>query len=668
MIVGGATSALDKTDAVKRRSTRPRLPHINLTARLIILVLIAVCPALVIQTYNEYELRKAREADIRQQVIQITKQFGEEIGELREGARQFLLALAQLAPVKLQESEACSALLATLDSQYANYSLLAAADIQGRIFCSSVPLTYSSVADQPFFKRAIAQDGLAVGNYWADPATGERMIHFALKFGNADSGTAGVVFAGLDLAWLSEHLKERGLSSTSSILIADREGNIVARLPNPEALVGKNMRKGHAEIMDGNTAGWEETRGVDGVTRIFGYVPPALPPRDFFLSAGQSKAEAFAAIDNATARGIGLIVCGLLAATVAAVVGGRRFLREPINGLLHFATEWRNGNYEARVEIKRPYSEIGHLGTTFNAMADDLDLRYTAQRRLEKELRELNATLESRVEERTIELANANRAKSLFLANMSHELRTPLNAIIGFGEVMHHEIMGPMEVPAYKEYAQHIHESGMHLLSLVEEMLDLAKVEAGKLQIERQPTQPGVLLAESLVMLRLASDAAKVELVVEGEPSKWPALDGDAVKLKQVFMNLIGNAIKFTPAGGRVTVSGEIDTSVLRIRIRDTGIGIGAQDIPLVQQPFYRVNSVLDGKHQGAGLGLPFAKSVVELHGGTLEIESELGSGTTVTVTLPVIRTLANAPAEGDVQLVAELLSVPVDGRYRPAG
>jgi hypothetical protein len=172
----------------------------------------------------------------------------------------------------------------------------------------------------------MAQDGLAVGNYWADPTNGARMIHFALKFDNGDGHTAGVVFAGLDLGWLSEHLKERGLSPTSSILIADREGNIIARLPNPEALVGKNMRKGHAEIMDGNTAGWEESAGVDGLTRIFGYVPAALPPRDFFLSAGQSKAEAFAAIDSATARGVALIVFGLLAATFAAVLGGRRFL------------------------------------------------------------------------------------------------------------------------------------------------------------------------------------------------------------------------------------------------------------------------------------------------------------------------------------------------------
>jgi signal transduction histidine kinase len=407
-------------------------------------------------------------------------------------------------------------------------------------------------------------------------------------------------------------------------------------LPNPEALIGKNMRKSHEDIMDGNTTGWEEAVGVDGSTRIFGYLPAALPPRDFFLSAGQSKAEAFAAIDSATARGIGLIVFGLLAATFAAILGGRRFLQEPISGLLHFATEWRNGNYGARVKVRHPASEIGHLGATFNAMAEALGARYAAQMRAEKELRELNATLETRVEERTVELASANRAKSMFLANMSHELRTPLNAIIGFGEMMEREIMGPIGVPAYKEYAQHIHESGMHLLSLVEEMLDLAKVEAGKLQIDRVLTEPGALFAESLVMLRSTADSAKIVVDVDGDPSNWPMIEGDPVKLKQVFVNLVGNAIKFTPAGGRVTVSSEVDEAGLRIRIRDTGIGIRTEDIALVLQPFYRVNSVLDGKHQGAGLGLPFAKSVVELHGGTLDIDSQLGVGTTVTVTLPV--------------------------------
>src|ERR1700726_2533958 len=142
MTTHGATPVVDQTIPGKRRFAWPRLPHVSLTARLIVLVLIAVFPAIVIQAYNEYELRKASEAAIRQQVVQITKQFGEEIGELREGARQLLLALSQLAPVRLQESDTCSEHFVALKSQYANYALLGAADTSGRIFCTSEPTSY----------------------------------------------------------------------------------------------------------------------------------------------------------------------------------------------------------------------------------------------------------------------------------------------------------------------------------------------------------------------------------------------------------------------------------------------------------------------------------------------------------------------------------------------
>jgi Adenylate and Guanylate cyclase catalytic domain len=310
---------------------RPSFPHrgvpIGRIFRLLLLVSMAVFPMIAIQAWHERDLRNEREGVIRQRVVYRVHQFAVEIGELREGARQLLLAIAQLEAVKLHQPEACSTLLARLRSRYPNYSLLGAADTEGRIFCASGP-TATSVAGQPFFTLAIAHDGLAVGTYWVNPANGEKMIHFAEQFGDGNNQLGGVVFAGLDLAWLSDHLKESGLPSTSSKLIADREGNIIARLPYPEEFVGKNVRGSHERIMDGGEAGWEEVTGVDGVPRIFGYVPSALPPKDFFLSIGESKAESFAAINSATWCDAALILAGLLG-SICVAWAGRKFVLGP---------------------------------------------------------------------------------------------------------------------------------------------------------------------------------------------------------------------------------------------------------------------------------------------------------------------------------------------------
>jgi hypothetical protein len=232
--------------------------------------------------------------------------------------------------VKLHQPEACSTVLAKLRSSYPNYRLLGVADLEGRIFCVSGP-TSISVAGQPFFTRAIAHDGLAVENYWVDPVGSHKILHFAQQFDDNNDHLAGVVFAGMDLAWLSDHLKEQGFSSSSSKLIADREGNIIARVPHPEKFVGKNMRESHEDIMDGAEAGWEEVVDVDGVTRNFGYVPPALPPKDFFLSVGEAKTESFEAINSATWHDLTLIPAGLLA-SICIAWAGRGLVHQPAQG------------------------------------------------------------------------------------------------------------------------------------------------------------------------------------------------------------------------------------------------------------------------------------------------------------------------------------------------
>jgi signal transduction histidine kinase/HAMP domain-containing protein len=767
-----ASQTPNRGAALRHQLALPRRPQLGLRVRLFLLVLIAVLPAIVIQGYNEYDLRKAREADIRLQVLQVTRQFGAEIGELREGARQLLLALAELSPVKLMKAEACNALFAALKSRYANYDLLAAADTNGLIFCSSAPTGYSSVADEPFFKRAMARDELAVGNYWADKITGKRMIHFAVKFDNTEGRTAGVVFAGLDLGWLSEHLKQRGLSPTSSILIADREGNIIARLPNPETLVGKNMRKSHETIMDGNTAGWEEAVGVDGITRIFGYVPPALPPGDFFLSSGQTKAEAFAAIDSASTRGIGLIVFGLLAATLAAMVGGRRFLQEPINHLLHVAKEWRNGNYNVRVRTQRSGSEIDQLGAAFNDMADALSARHelgqavsstldlrtvlstilsrsvelagadagaifrfspgerafllveavgwdaallssvahsavpesetamgeAAARHIPIQIADLaerasaplrdaslaagfrgvlivplvgperilgamvlqrrstgdfppetvqlmqalasqsvlaiqNARLFHEIADKSEQLALASEHKSQFLANMSHELRTPLNAILGYAELLVDGVYG--ELPHKpRGVIQRIQNNGKHLLELINDVLDLAKIEAGQLTLTLEDySVPEVVRSVVTATEPLATaKGLKFTAVVHDD---MPKARGDARRVSQVLLNLVGNAIKFTDEG-EVEIRATRDKGQFVLTVRDTGPGIAEADQERIFGEFQQIDNSNSRNKGGTGLGLAISKRIVEMQGGTISVESALGRGSTFRVVLPV--------------------------------
>jgi signal transduction histidine kinase/CheY-like chemotaxis protein/HPt (histidine-containing phosphotransfer) domain-containing protein len=598
-----------------------------LTGRILILVIFAVVPALVIQAWNEYDLRIAREADIRQQVVQTTKQFGEEIGELREGARQLLLALAQLNTVKTRQPGACGPLFSKLKARFANYALLGAADTSGRIFCTSEPTSYSSVADQPFFERAMAQPGLAVGNYWVDPANGQRMIHFAERFEDDDGLIAGVVFAGLDLEWLSNHLKDRDLAPTASILIADREGNIIARLPHPELLVGKNMRKSHEAIMDGEQAGWEEAVGVDGTTRIFGFVPPALPPKDFFLSVGQTKAEAFAAIDSATRRGIGLILAGLLAAVYAAWAGGRNFIRRPIEGLLNVTAEWRNGNYAARAHLEDRSSEIGRLGAAFNEMADALAMRHAAQQSAEEELRQLNATLESRIEQRTVELEGAVRAKSQFLANMSHEIRTPLNGVLGMLELVRQTELGPPQ----QRFIDTARRSGETLLGVINGVLDLSKLEAGRVEIEQSGFDLRIIVEEATELFSELAYGKGLELACFVPANLETELIGDAGRLRQILTNLIGNAVKFTEHGevGVRADALERDASsvLIAFEVVDTGIGIPAEKRRHIFEAFAQADSSTTRRYGGTGLGLSIAKHFCEMMGGSIDVASEPGCG-----------------------------------------
>jgi len=233
----------------------------------------------------------------------------------------------------------------------------------------------------------------------------------------------------------------------------------------------------------------------------------------------------------------------------------------------------------------------------------------------------------------------ANRAKSEFLANMSHELRTPLNAIIGFGEIMEGELLGPMPV-RYREYAADIRTSGQHLLGVIKDILDLSKIEAGKMTIEEEPVDLPAAVGDTLRLVAERAAEGGVMLVAE-LPEGLPKLWADRVRTRQMLVNLVTNAIKFTESGGTVTVGAALDDEGLALRVADTGIGMTAEEIATARSAFGQADTSLSRRTEGTGLGLPLVQCLVELHGGNLDIESTPGEGTAATLRFPAERVLA---------------------------
>jgi two-component system cell cycle sensor histidine kinase PleC len=235
----------------------------------------------------------------------------------------------------------------------------------------------------------------------------------------------------------------------------------------------------------------------------------------------------------------------------------------------------------------------------------------------------------------------ANISKSRFLAQMSHELRTPLNAILGFSEVMKSEVFGPHAVPTYKEYAADIHNSGVHLLNLINEILDLSRIEAGRYELNEEPTDLAAVVAECRHLLQLRARNRGIAIHEMFEPD-LPRLWADERACRQICLNLLSNAIKFTPQGGEIWLKvGWTAAGGQYMSVRDNGPGIPEDEIPIVLASFGQGTNAIKSAEQGTGLGLPIAKNLVDLHNGTFTLKSKVRFGTEVIVTFPAERVMS---------------------------
>ncbi|MGQ0524677.1 MAG: sensor histidine kinase, partial [Betaproteobacteria bacterium] len=327
--------------------------------------------------------------------------------------------------------------------------------------------------------------------------------------------------------------------------------------------------------------------------------------------------EAFAPLVAEVYRAALLLVVGLLLSVIVSVFLARRMV-QPIRAIQEGAGRIGAGDLDQRISVHTG-DELEALGEQFNKMAAALKESYS--------------DLERKVEERTRELEIANRHKSEFLANMSHELRTPLNAIIGFSEVLQERMFGEMN-DKQAEYIDDIHGSGKHLLSLINDILDLSKVEAGRMELDLATFHLPSAIDNALTLVRERAGRHGIELSAEMD-ERLGEITADERKLKQILLNLLSNSVKFTPEGGRINVAARHLDGRVEIAVSDTGIGIAPQDQAAVFEEFRQIGTDYTKKSEGTGLGLALTRKFVELHGGAIRVESELGKGSTFTFTLP---------------------------------
>jgi PAS domain S-box-containing protein len=358
--------------------------------------------------------------------------------------------------------------------------------------------------------------------------------------------------------------------------------------------------------------------------KLFGAIFDSSPA---MLALSRADDGRFIEVNRAFLRGLGYRREELLGRTEREVgilldaEAGRRICRGSADEEIIAAVKTRSGEVRQFAFSSQPI-RVADLDMLLTVAHD-----VTARLQHEEELRE---------SKRAAELAN--RAKSEFLAHMSHELRTPLNAIIGFSDIIAEQIYGPVTVPKYLEYARDVRGSGEHLLQIINDLLDLSKLEAGKQELHESVFVIEAVVERAMRLVQGRATTAGLAIAVEIEPG-LPRVRADERLMIQMLTNLLSNAVKFTPPGGSVTVRAGIGAEgTFQLAVQDTGVGMTPEGIEVALTPFGQVENAFARQHQGTGLGLPLVRALADLHGGNLRVESELGRGTTVTIELPAER------------------------------
>jgi signal transduction histidine kinase len=457
-------------------------------------------------------------------------------------------------------------------------------------FSRAWPIPEVNVSDRDYFQAL--KDDPKLNSYISAPVrnrgTGTWTIYLARRLNGPNGEFIGLILGAIEMRYFEDFYRAIALDEGSTIAVLRLDGVMLARFPHAD-VIGQAYSDSRRLLHDSVSGTLRERSPIDGRVRI----KAAHLVTNYPVLVLATKTEE-AALANwwGIAR---LMSLGALGCSISIAIAGFAFGRQ-----------WKQ------------QAMLAHTRAELRRQAD----RTVAFEALETAKEAAEA---------------ADRTKSEFLATMSHELRTPLNAVLGFSELMVREIFGPLGDHRYRDYAQDIHSSGSHLLSIVNEVLDLSKLAAGKLELVEGWINVREIVHSACRLIRPRIDRAELSLTVKMPPDDLLAY-ADKRLLKQMLLNLLSNACKFTPPGGGIECVVSTDDAGMTFAVVDTGVGIAAEHLDRVVRPFVQVDSSISRRHEGTGLGLALVAAMAELHGGRLRLDSKVGTGTTAAVVLPPSR------------------------------
>jgi len=604
----------------------------NLTVRLFALVAIAVLPALAVEVYDEIETQKMRAHESEEQALRLVRLVAGELSQTVEGARQLLTALGQTPFVQAGEAKACSAFFIDLAQAYTQYTLLASSRLDGGLICASEePVDLNN-----FLKSVLHVSTFTVGGYTITGDAKRKIVPIVQPYLGSDRKIAGIVAAGLSVDWLNNSVAHQPLPPRSTISVIDHTGTIVARYPETERFVGQKVSGDSHTVLLSGKEGVRENIGFDGVPRMYSYAPVPGTQTGLVVSIGLEKREILKGAESANWRGVLTIAGSAVLAFLLAGLGARAFLHRPVQALLETVEQWRKGDLHARVNLQSNRSELGRLGSAFNAMAEAVGDR---EDELEQRVRNRTSELEQAMEAQRATEAALHQAQKMetigrLTGGIAHDFNNLLAAIAGNLELA---VDAFEKGNAARPRLDAALTSATRGATMTQRLLAFAR---------RQHLLPEVVdianfvLELKDVLQRLVRSDIEVKTVL---PANTWSVKVDPNQLEAAILNLAINARDAMPGGGMLRLetknvllkghqtSDHPPDDFVALSVQDTGTGIQPEHLESVFEPFFTTKEV----GEGSGLGLSMVQGFVRQSSGWVSIESVVGEGTTITLHFP---------------------------------